>query len=371
MAPGASTTPTADLRAEIAQLASGEVSSVLGGWTSTPLDHPVENMTTHRLERRWGVLPDGTAWSVVVKALQPASSHPAFAGIPEAFHPEVLEDLDWWGEPRVYRSGLGPALPPPLRMPEVFAIVEEGSGLVSIWMEDVADTTPWDLDRYRRTATALGALAGRWTGAEATSAFGLRGRDIGRLFFGKVRNHDLALQSDDAFWDEPVVAGLVDRHHRRDLGRLAEAVPRLLSAGAVAPTGVCHGDASPDNFREAGDGGIVAIDWSYGHAGGIGTDLAQLVAGRFESGAAGDEDVEVTAATVLEGFVEGLDRVGRIVDPAAVRLGFALHLAVRSAFSALHLDHQEGLSDEERRAVLQPRARLARFAIDQALHLAR
>ena len=252
-------------------------------------------------------------------------------------------------------------------MPGIFAVLPETAESVSIWMEDVDDVGEWDLARYRRTAEALGALAGRRSGEEAATRFGLDGRDISRLFAGKVLHHDLPLQADDAFWEDPVVSGLVDRDHRRDLARLADAVPALLAAVEDAPTGVCHGDAAPDNFREPGDGTIVALDWSYGHAGEIGTDLAQLVAGRFESGAAGSDDVGTVATTVLEGYLEGLDRVGRPVDPAPVRSAFALHLAIRSAFSALSLDHREDVSDQERRTLLEPRARLGRFAIDLAL----
>lgn len=362
------TTSPAGIGDQIARLAAGDPGP--GPWVASPLHHRVENMTTARLERRSGPLADGTPWSVVVKTLQPASAHWSFEEIPSEFHAEVLEDLDWRAEPHVYRSGLGAALPPPMRMPEVHAIVEDGPGLVSIWMEDVDDVGPWDLPRHGRTAAALGALGGRWTGEQAADAFGLGGRDIGNLFCGKVLNHDLPMQADDAFWDDPVVAETVDEHHRRDLGRLADAIPGLLAAARAAATNACHGDASPDNFREPGDGTIVALDWSYGHVGVLGSDLAQLLAGRFASGAAGDADPEPVADTVFEGYLDGLDRAGRSVDAAQVRLGFALHLAVRFAFCALPLEHHDGLDDEDRRRVLTPRARLARFAIDQALALA-
>lgn len=362
------TTSPAGIRGQIARLAAGAPG--LGPWVASPLDHRVENMTTARLERRTGALADGTPWSVVVKTLQPASAHWSFDEIPAEFHAEVLEDLDWRAEPHVYRSGLGAALPPPMRMPEIHAIVEDGPGLVSIWMEDVDDLGPWDLPRYRRTAAALGAMGGRWTGEQASGAFGLGQRDIGRLFFGKVRNHELPAQADDAFWTDPAVADTVDEHHRRDLVRLADVVPALLAAAGRAATGVCHGDATPDNFREPGDGAIVALDWSYGHVGGLGCDLAQLLAGRFASGSAGEADPEPVAATVVEGYLEGLDRVGRSVDPADVRLGFTVHLAVRSAFSALPLDHLGPVDEEQRRRILGPRARLARYAIDQGLRIA-
>ena len=305
---------------------------------------------------------------MVVKALQPASAHPAFAAIPEAFHAQVLEDLDWRGEPLVYRSGLGRRLPPPLRMPEVHGVVHDGPEQVSIWMEDVDDVGQWDRLRYARTAEALGALAGRWSGEEAAATFGLGRRDIGRLFFGKVCNHDLPLQAGDGFWEDPVVAAVVDDRHRADLLRLAEVVPRLLAeVDALVPLGVCHGDATPDNFREPGDGSVVALDWSYGHVGSVGTDLGQLLAGRFESGAAADEDVAAVAEVVVAGYLRGLAGEGRAVDAGAVRSAFALHLAVRSAFSALQLEGRGELSDEERTALLAPRARLARFAMDLAL----
>ncbi len=339
--------------------------------TRTPLDHRLENLTTTALDRCRGTGPDGAWWSVVVKTLQPASAHPAFAEIPEMFRSEVLEDLDWRGEPAVYRSDLGAELPPPLRMPTVYGVADEGPEQVSIWMEDVADVVPWDLDRYARTADALGALAGRWSGDEASAAFGLGARDIGRLFFGKVCNHDLPLQADDGFWHDPVVAAVADADHRRGLLRLAEVAPSLIAeVAATTPLGVCHGDATPDNFREPGDGAVVALDWSYGHVGSVGGDLGQLVAGRFESGAAADEDVGAVADVVLAGYLGGLRREGRTVEDASVRQAFALHLAVRSAFSALRLDHRGALSDQERLELLAPRARLARFAIDLALDAA-
>jgi len=338
-------------------------------WAATPLDHRLENMTTRDLVRHRGRWPDGRPGSVVAKTLQPASAHPAFDGIPAPFRAEVLADLHWLGEPDVYRCGLGAALPAPLRMPEVLAITDDGPDACTIWMEDVDDVTPWDLARYRRTAEALGALAGRWDGPAAEAAFGLGGRDLGRLFAGKICNHDLPMLRDESFWADPVVASVADDEHRRDLFRLADAVPRLL-AETGAPQGVAHGDATPANFREPGDGSIVALDWSYGHVGHLGTDLAQLLAGRFESALAAADDVEAVAGTVFDGYLEGLARVGRDVDAEAVRRAFARQLAVRSAFSVLHLDHLGPLPDEERHRLLVPRARLGRFAIDLALAVA-
>jgi hypothetical protein len=335
-----------------------------GTWTATPLEHRVENLTTCRLERVSHRLADGSSWSAVAKTLHPASMSPAFASIPPEHHAQVLEDLCWLDEPRVYRSGLADVLPSPLRMPEVFEVTEADDHQ-TIWMEDVADVGPWDLDRYHRTAGALGTLAGRWPGGAAARDFGLGGRDIGRLFGGKVLHHDLPVQERDEFWSDSAVAAAVDGDHRDDLHRLADAVPGLLARLERVPTGVCHGDACPDNFREPGDGSIVALDWSYGNVGAVGSDLAQLFVGRYESGTELEEPEDVARA-VLDGFCEGLDSSRASVETEDVLLAWSVHLAIRSAFSLLVLD-REDLDEDERAALLASRGRAARFALDLAL----
>lgn len=339
-------------------------------WTSESLGHRVENMTTARLDRVQLTLDDGTAITTVAKTLRPVSAAPAFAFIPPEHHQQVLEDLHWLVEPDVYRSGLGAALPEPLRMPTVYLVDDSVDDTITIWMEDVDDVVPWSHDRYRRTATALGAMAGRWTGADALGTFGLGGRAIERLFFGKITFLDLPLQADDAFWADPHVRDAVDDRHRADLVRLADAVPGLLTRLASLPSGVCHGDATPDNFREPGDGGVVALDWSYCHVGQIGSDLGQLLVGRFESGAAEVDEIPGIAGAILDGFVDGLGAEGSTVTLDEVRAAWATHLAVRSVFSALVLDHRPDLEGDARADLLRRRAAVARFGLDLGLDIA-
>jgi hypothetical protein len=238
-------------------------------------------------------------------------------------------------------------------------------------MEDVDDVATWDLARYRRTAEALGALGGRWCDGGAEARFDLRPRDIARLFFGKIVHHDIPLQAADEFWDAPEISAGVDSEHRRDLVELAAVIPLLLGRLALVPNGVCHGDATPDNFREPAVGDIVALDWSYAHVGELGSDLSQLFVGRFESGAASIDDVEPIARTEFDGYCAGLARSGAEVDPTLVETAWAVHLAVRSVFSALVLDHRPDLGEVERLDLIQRRARVARFGIDLALRIAR
>ena len=344
--------------AEVAEVVGGRPSCP--GVTGAPVVERVDNLTTSALLRFRGAYEDGEPWSLVAKVLRPASAAPAFAFIPAEHHAQVLEDLHWLDEPRVYRSALASCLPPGIRMPRLHG-VDEGADRVTLWLEDVADVTPWSLQRYARTARALGAAAGRWSGARAEE-LGLGGRDISRMFFGKVLHHDLPLQADDAFWEQPAIATAVDGHHRRDLLALAERVPAMLGRLAALPVALSHGDACPANFLEPGDGAVVGIDWSYCHVGPAGSDLAQLLAGRFEAGLADPGDLPAIAAAVRAGFLEGWAAEGPPLDPASVDLAWATHLAVRSVFSALDVEDPVRQAD-----LLHRRAALARFGLDLGL----
>ena len=330
-------------------------------WPRTPLGHRVANMTTRSLERAAGALPDGRRASVIVKTLQPASASPMFEVIPAELHEQVLRDLDWLDEPRLYRSGLADAMPDGLRMPVVHAIDEAPDG-VTLWLEDVDDVPAWDPDRYRRSAEALGRLGARWPGDRAMHELGMGHREIAGLFFGKVVNNDLVIQADDAFWRDPLVADVVDDRFRTDLFRLAELMPGMLAELDELPRGVCHGDAAPDNLREPGDGTIVAIDWSYGNVDALGSDLGQLLVGRFDEGRE-HLDTEVIATAIFEGYLEG---VGAASDAPSVERAWATHLALRSVFGALLLDRPD-LDVAAQAEILAGRARVARFGLDLAL----
>ena len=335
-------------------------------WPRTPLGHRVANMTTRSLERATGTLPDGRRASVVVKTLQPASASPIFAVIPPQFHATVLRELHWLDEPRVYRSGLADTMPDGVRMPIVHAIDEEPE-LLTLWLEDVDDVTPWDPARYRRSAAALARLGARWPGDTAMEQLGMGHRDIAGLFFGKVTHNDLAIQMDDAFWASPLVADCVDEHHRADLFRLAELMPPMIASLDSLPRGMCHGDAAPDNLREPSgvDGPIVVIDWSYGNVDALGSDLGQLLVGRFDEGRE-HLDTEVIATAILGGFLEG---VGDASDAVSVERAFAAHLAIRSVFGALLLDRPD-LDEPDQARILAERANVARYGLDLALRWA-
>ena len=350
--------------------ATGRSEVCVADLRSTPAGHRVENMTTESLTMHGGTLDDGTPWRLFAKVLHPASASPGWEQIPEPFRPDVLRDLHWLDEPRVIASALADDLPAGIRMPAVWHVEHDVEAeRLTLWLEHVEDTTPWDLDRYRRTASRLGALHARWPEARAAEEAGLGRRELTPLLTGKIAHHDLPIQSEDAFWAKPEISGVVDARHRADLARLAEAAPVLVDHAGRLPHGAAHGDATPANFLEPGDGTIVAIDWSYGSAAPPGADLGQLLIGRFESG---DEDPALAATiadTIVAAYVEGAAGEGVALDPDDVELGFATHLAVRSVFSALVVDHRPDLDDAARAALTARRAQAARFGLDLAFRV--
>lgn len=357
---------------DIVRRATGLDDAEIDTIQSRPAAHRVENMTTAALTHVFGTLSDGTPWRVFAKTLRPAWHAPMWADIPPAFHDEVKRSLDWHDEPRIYRGPLADDLPGDLRLPRLHG-VDETDDRITLWLEDIDDTTPWDVARYRRTARALGRLAGRWAEQRAVDELpGIRRRTMAQLFHGKISNADIPALADDSLWESSAVRAATETQGdlRGDLRRLAEVAPALVEAYKRLPHGLAHGDATPDNLREPGTGDIVAIDLSYVCPAPLGSDLSQLLVGRFESGAATEQDLEAIPAALLPAYCDGLAEEGADVDPGEVEAGWAIALAVRSVFSALLVDHRADLDRVALDELLASRAAACRFGLDLALRVA-
>lgn len=348
--------------AEVVQRATGrEAHDLAAVRTELLVDNP-QNMTTAALRRYRGVFQDGTGWSVVAKTLRPPSQSPLWDLIPEEFRPDVSRNLDWHGEPRLYGLGLHSHLPEGLRAPDVH-LIDHGDAAITIWMEDVADHDSWTTERYRRSAVALGRMAGRWPEARATRELGLRRRNLHNLFYGKITNLDLRILANGAFWESPPICDLADRDLRSDLFALAERMPSLLDRAEELPHGMAHGDAAPANLLEPGDGNVVAIDWSYGSSAPVGSDLSQLLAGRYDSGDASPDELAAVIPAMVDGFCGGLEAESSHVTRAEVETAFAIHLGVRTVFSLLILEGTGSLGPDESQRLIVPRAALARAGL--------
>lgn len=360
-----------DRLAEVARGVTGRDDAVVAFIDARPAPHRVENMTTAALTHVSGTLTDGTPWRVFAKTLRPAWHAPTWDLIPPAFHEQVRRALDWTDEPRVYTGPLSGDLPGDLRLPRLYATYEADER-TTLWLEEVDDTTPWDTARYRRTARHLGRLAGRWPERRAVEELGVRRRPMAQLFHGKIAHADLPALADDARWRTPAMRAATARHGdlRGDLNRLAAVAPALVEAYEELPHALAHGDATPDNMREPGSGDIVAIDLSYVCPAPLGSDLGQLLVGRFESGAAIEGDLDAIQGVLLPAYCHGLADEGVEVDPQLVEAGWAIALAVRSVFSALLIDHRPDLDEVGRDELLARRAVACRFGLDLALGVA-
>lgn len=356
----------------VVRRATGRHDAEIASVETRPATHRVENMTTAALTQVSGTLSDGTPWRVFAKTLRPAWHAPLWADIPPAFHEQVKRSLDWHDEPRTYRGPLADDLPGDLRLPRLYGL-DETDERITLWLEDVDDTTCWSVARYRRTAQHLGRLAGRWSEQRAVEQLpGIRRRTMAELFHGKISHADIPALADDALWETPAVQAATATHGdlRGDLQRLARVAPALVEAYGELPHGLAHGDATPDNLREPGSGAIVAIDLSYVCPAPLGSDLSQLLVGRFESGAANEHDLAEIQTVLLPAYLDGLAQEGVNVAPHQVEAGWAIALAVRSVFSALILDHRTDLDHAARDELFARRALTCRFGIDLALNVA-
>lgn len=325
-------------------------------------DHRVDNMTTASLHLVSGTVADGATWRAFAKVLHPASSSPLMQYIPPDHHESVLRNLDWLDEPAVYRSALGRDLPDGIRLPRLFAI-DPHPDTIALWLEQVDDRSAWELDDYRDAARALGAMAGRWPERRVVDELGLDRRDLGDLFFGKLASFDLPILADDSHWADAGVAAATDADFRRDLQALIDRTPGRIAAAERLPHALSHGDATPHNLLLTDDG-LVAIDWSYGSSGPLGADLAQLFAGRFDTGDAAPGDAPQIAEVLLESYVDGLADEGIRADRAEVLAGWATHLAVRSVISSTVVEHRPDLDDAARVGLIEQRVAAARIGID-------
>lgn len=358
--------------AEVVHRLTGRPDAEIATVEARPAAHRVDNMTTAALTHVSGTLVDGTEWRLFVKTLRPAWRAPMWDQIPPIFHDSVRRELNWEDEPRIYTGPLSDDLPGDLRLPQLYAI-DRGDELISLWLEDVEDTTPWNVDRYRRTAHHLGRLAGRWTEDRAVKQLGVRRRTMKELFRGKISNTDIPALADDALWETPGMQAATAAYGdlRGDLRRLATVAPDLVEAYEELPHALAHGDATPDNLREPRSGDIVAIDLSYVCPAPLGSDLSQLLVGRFESGAATADEFQSITTTILPAYLDGLAEEGTHANPDAVEAGWAIALAVRSVFSALILDHRPDLDQTGRDELMARRALACRFGLDLALRVAR
>jgi hypothetical protein len=289
----------------------------------------------------------------------------------------------WLREARAYTSGILTRLARGLVAARCLG-VDEGDGVVRLWLEDVAGVpgTRWTLARALTATRRFGAfhgayLTGRPMPADPWLARSLRRRQAEEAAPGIARLAAMA--------GHPLVrAGWPDDVYEPVLRFWADDRPRFLDALDLLPQTLQHGDASLLNLfarpTPAGEETVV-VDWAWLGIAAVGEDLAVLWKWWNwlvrTAAAAG-----VTDDQLLATYVAGLRDAGWSGDERLVRLGWALAVALRYLAHPLmlagldesqrgHFERQRGMPLEQLLAVMSDVVRAALVRAAEARELLR
>lgn len=265
-------------------------------------------------------------WTLILKILEPSAG----SGNPSKWNNGQREAL-------AYSSGLLDRLDAGLSAPNCVEIDTAGDGTTWLWLEDVAGEAEatWPVSRYGLAAYHLGLFNGSYSGNTALPSHPwlshnwLRGWIEEAAPFidvlGEHRHHANVVQ----MYDVDHILGLWRDRDRR------------LSYLENLPQTLCHLDAYRGNLFSrpdpAGQEQTVAIDWAFvGHAA-FGEELASLVVASVAMGHVEPERMNELEATVLEGYLEGLNDQNCSVSPTEVYDAYAMSAAMRLPVGALRL----------------------------------
>ncbi|GIH74118.1 hypothetical protein Plo01_05470 [Planobispora longispora] len=322
-----------------------------------PVVYASGSLSTAGLHRVRGTTTDGRPWSFFVKSIHSARHWPLPPAVPETQWEELVEGFPWRTDADVYLAP--PPLPAGLRLPRLHRIDDLGDDRLVLWLEDVQTVSAgWDLDRYRRAARLLGALAAMRPVAATPDTPPDSGM---RLYCAGAVQYFLSILRDSATWRHPLVAAYADDLLRADLLALADRIGPLLAAVERLPHALAHGDASPQNLLVPADGSaeFVAVDWSWGSPTAVGFDLGQLLVGLAHAGVTDPSELPEIHTAIESAYAAEVD-----ADPETVSFGYAATLVLRSAWTALPIDHLDAEPTPELHEIFRKRAGLARFIVD-------
>lgn len=274
-----------------------------------------------------GIGNDGDAesgWSLILKILKSSSPHD------EAWRWNY-QQREWL----FYRSGLLKGQQG-LVAPRCLAVTHRKDGNTWLWLEDVDDHGTWPLARYGLAAYHLGRFSARFVsrggafpGYPWLSHRWLRGwleeaaPAIAQL---RTLGNDPAVQR--VYNDADSILQLWDERERRL--RILEHCPQTL----------CHLDAHRRNMfsrPSVGAEDTVFIDWAFVGVAAVGEDLASLVSSTIAMGEVALGDMKQLEATVMTGYLEGLNDGGCNIDPELVHTAYSLAASLRLPVGAVRL----------------------------------
>ncbi|HEX9839101.1 MAG TPA: hypothetical protein VGA72_07135 [Anaerolineales bacterium] len=332
--------------------ALGSPSAEISHWEHSPVSYintEESNLGLHRFKGSAHDMGAARPWSIVLKAVH-----------------APLNDTDptHWNYHRreilAYQSRLLTDLPGGLKAPRYFGVTEYPEGVCWLWLEDLVDSVglPWSLAEYGLAARHLGQFNGAYAAGHPLPAARWLSRDWlrGWLNYYEADCRDtLELIRDERFWENPLLRNAFPQPVTDDILRLWASHQTLLAALDQLPQAFCHMDAyRPNLFIRQADRGAahtVAIDWVFAGIGGIGEEIANLLAASliwFEYDAA---QVKSLDEVIFAAYLEGLREAGWQGDTGLVRLGYTAACALR--WGVVGLWWLRSLSEADKQAGLE------------------
>ncbi len=299
-------------------------------WEHCPIHYintEKSNLGLHRFKGTAQDQGEARPWSIVLKAVHA----PVNDTNPACWNYHRREIF-------AYQGGLLADLPGGLLAPRCLGVTEHPEGVCWLWLEDLLDSAspPWSLAEYGLTARHLGRFNGAYAAGHPLPVLPWLSHDWLRGWLAEYEpgcQDTLKLVRDERFWEHPLLQSAFPQPVTDDVLQLWARHDALLAALDQVPRTFCHLDAyRPNLFRRRGAQGAdqtVAIDWVFAGIGGIGEEIANLLAASliwFEYDAAEARSLD---EAVFAGYLDGLREVGWQGDSRLVRLGYTAACALR------------------------------------------
>ena len=301
---------------------------VILDWTVEPIGHEVLTDTTAGLFRFNGQgqsAKGNRPWTVVLKCMNN----------PKQSSQQLREASYWRREIIAFQSGFLEELPPGVRAPHCYGVMENEDG-AWVWIEYIQEVTgmQWSLDYFQRTARQLGRFQGAYLcGTPLPDQPWLCGPFFG---IGWAEQNGWSGFMNPEFeqnaWKSPIVQGALDDKQKLRLLQLIVEKLRFDVVNNHLPQVLCHNDVHRKNFMwtlspQTGEEELIGVDWAFTGPGAVGNDLGELVGNSMYFFDYDPYDVETLEAALLDSYLAGIadNRVG--IDPRLVRLGYLISLS--------------------------------------------
>jgi len=301
---------------------------VILDWMVEPISQEILTDTTAGLFRFNGQGQSAKGkrpWRVVLK----------WINNPKQWSQQPGEASYWRREIMAFQSGLLEELPPGVRAPRCYGVMENEDG-AWVWIEYIQEATgkQWSLDYFQRTARQLGRFQGAYLcGTPLPSQPWLC-----QPFFGVGWAEQngwsgfMNPEFEQNAWKLPIVQGALDDKQKLRLLQLIVENLRFDLVNNRLPQVLCHNDVHRKNFMwshspQTGEEELIGVDWAFTGPGAAGNDLGGLVGNSMYFFDYDPYDVETLEAALLDGYLAGIAEHRVEIDPRLVRLGYLISLS--------------------------------------------